>query len=57
MVGDGDAIVRAVRRVGVREVARRTRLSPTTISRWINGRFALPTATMERIRKATGGAA
>ena len=37
-----DEISDAIHKVGIREVARRSGLSPTTVSMWASGKFKLP---------------
>jgi transcriptional regulator with XRE-family HTH domain len=50
-----DQIGDAIRNVkGVREVARLTGLSPTTVSQWANGKVMLPWSTAMRICDAVG---
>lgn len=43
-----------IRRIGVREVARRSGVTPSAISQWLGGTSDLRLGTLERILEAIG---
>lgn len=53
MADPSDPLVGRIRRTGVRETARRAKVSATTVSQWITGQMALPRTTVDRIIRAT----
>lgn len=48
-MSENDSVVARVRKLGVRETARRAKLSPGAVSQWIRGKIVLPRSTADRI--------